>query len=193
MSDGLEQNPVMSAEGWFTTLGDLLTLLLCFFLAAVSFSTFSPPEHATKTGTNSSHSEEIAGSGSKNGQREGSGTSIAPQVVGEIEIGFAADDISSDGTALSESGLAKLEQIKGVARDAERVELVTCAPDETERGDSVTWHRSIERALLMKSSLKGVGISGSALRVDVRGVRCGGKLTQLVSTVTITRTVTSNG
>ena len=111
MSEPTDEIKSMAHEVWFTSLGDLLTLLLCFFLCAVSFSTFEPRDKTSIESSNRNNVSKISSNGTEIGRAAVAGTSIAPLVSREVAIGFDADDFSSDRTALTSKGLLKMNSI----------------------------------------------------------------------------------
>lgn len=163
---------------WLISFGDLLTLLLCFFLSIVSFGPLNPnvelPKSDLTTRTNSSAlpaEQKITRPGTRFALKT-HGRFAAARHFGELKLQIAEEEYTDLGGRLYEAAQQRL--IKAVKSDSYRVvaaEVSSCSALSSERSG---WFQSVSRALEMRRQLVDAGISAQAVKVRVLGSNCSG-------------------
>ncbi len=156
---------------WLTSFGDLLTLLLCFFLATLSGSSLNPLSPAgierIKSGNHSSFMLKLYSSK----QPLAYGTSIAQLSDGVLELTatFFSDDFVTLGETLSQNAERRFPDVVPSGYTLEAVEVSTCYPSET-GSISTSWLGSITRAKALSRQLIDRGFG--SIREEILGPNC---------------------
>lgn len=158
---------------WIVSFGELLTLLLCFFLLAMSLSPLNPAVRSArdKSGTI------IDKSGTNNATSGAPGTRLA---ISKIEGGdltllqhrFAPGDFDQSSGALSESGLEKAKRIVvPEGYDLKRISVEFCSTASAE-GELGREARSLSGLMSIKRQLFGAGFEKSSFRLAPESGSC---------------------
>lgn len=108
-----------SSQSWMLSFGDLLTLLLCFFLLLISTGALKP---RAKKDVTTQNNTEFTQNRLQKTENAVSGSKVALDTSKEVP--YALTLTSSD--LVNETFLLKLEEFK----DKEVVEVTACAPEE---------------------------------------------------------------
>lgn len=163
-------------RNWLLTFGDLLTLLLCFFLAIVSFSPLNPSPERAEYVKKSAAYDANSQSSSKTGRSLTHGTTLA-HVEGKAsgvitrpgveEYWFVEDDFSNRVTDISAN---KAEEFKSSVAStdysAKQVEIETCnplAPPSDEIHRAVPGLRAIALSRQVIDAVKGASFANLKL------------------------------
>lgn len=162
----------LSAAPWFTTLGDLLTLLLCFFLAAISFTSSEIIERRVKNGVTARMEGGSKLPGALPRRSVISGTQVAPQMTRESVIDFAETDFNRDGSELEGEKKTELHRIVERIKGIKRATIFSCS----RRGarSEVNWNLSIAQATGILGQLIDTGIEPERVNVQALGPQCDG-------------------
>ena len=163
-----------AARGWLTSFGDLLTLLLCFFL--LQFST-TPKENSVPGGEvveNHDQSQEHATAGLTPYGWSPRGTLLAKPSTGSplVEREFRREMFSQETFELNEDAGEELKNLViPVGYEIDRAFITTCG-DRTDQSESLAWTAATGRALSLQRQLVDVGISQRKLEIEVLGPHC---------------------
>ena len=167
-------NSPSNNQVWLTSFGDLLTLLLSFFIAVIGLSPLNPAVKAKLTidgnKTNSVSDENRV-------HQDNSGTHVAKieekqtsqRAFKSSLLRFARRDfvLNRDGFRRSAKWrLKKTVVLNGYA--ASRVLLMTCSGNPI----GEPWSRSEELALLLRRQLIDAGIKSALIKMQVFGPHC---------------------
>lgn len=135
---------------WLLPFNDLITLLLCFSLAALQ-GLSSAPEEIQK-------------------EKAGVGTELAP-LTHEVLQYWVEDDFHAIGLSLTKVGVNKLK-ILGETDLVQQAQLVMVVCSN--RAGEMAWHDSAERLLTLKRQLLDGGEphQNEALSYELRGTEC---------------------
>lgn len=153
-----DNNHIIS-RSWLTTFGDLLTLLLCFFVCILSIAPLDETGTA-KTASNIAETE--------------SGTGLAGTLGSgsEIELLIPEAEYAESLTRVSEKvrNMALLQQKPEdtLIREA----LIETCFNETEVYEGESWYRSIERSLELQRQLVDAGLDENAVAIRSVGPWC---------------------
>ena len=162
----------LSAAPWFTTLGDLLTLLLCFFLAVISFTSSEIIERRTNDGATTRMEGTSDAPGMLPRKSYVSGTRVAPQMSRESVVDFTEDDFDLSGSEVQERGKKELRQIIKRIKGIKRATILSCSL----RGSrsEVNWNLSIALASGILGQIIDAGIDAERVNVQALGPICRG-------------------
>lgn len=174
-------------SNWFLSFGDLLTLLLCFFLTILSFSPLNPNR---ELGSVSEKSQTVTAGESLRAaggvQNAVAGTALAnlglgdekatlpvnASVVEGLRFWFEESDFVGLGWELSEQSAGRLKnQVVGTAYATKRVTIESCL-EAAAVGEETAWAGSISRILTLRSQLIDAGIPAGLFRYRVLGPYC---------------------
>ncbi|MBN8548945.1 MAG: hypothetical protein J0M12_06495 [Deltaproteobacteria bacterium] len=174
-------------SNWMLSFGDLLTLLLCFFLSIISFSPLNPAHKSSekvdkKQGVTKSKEHEVAPApaqtvdGTQLANLEGSDektTLLANMsVVDGLRLWLQESDYAGLGWELGEGAAARLKsQVVRTAYAPKRVTIESCL-ESTLIGDETAWAGSISRILSVRSQLIDAGFKPGIFRYRVMGPHC---------------------
>jgi len=171
------RRPATGVNHWLVSFGDLLTLLLCFFITILSFGGMKPEGSTDKLGINGGTQVDAAFSRESNDGGNPAGIELAvlsdrEADYKEVTLNFEESDFSQSGEVLTEAALAGLKrQVTQDGYTPDRALLQTCADREAGSAE-YEWYLSLGRALFLRSQLIDAGISPQALRLRVAGARC---------------------
>lgn len=153
---------------WEMTFGDLLTLLLCFFVWLIPFSV----QHATeKRHSNQDISEENIVPRNSEGEIAAHGTPFAPSAMrdNQVEVRFAAQDFAENDFSLAPEMKGHLKkQLLSGDYELNSVLVESCAGAE----NSEPWFDSMQRGLMVRGQLIDAGFRPGALRLRLLGPHC---------------------
>jgi hypothetical protein len=161
---------------WLISFGDLLTLLLCFFLSIVSFGPLNP--HATlpkneltarsdSTPSTSAYKKTPAGTGFA---LKTHGRFAAARHFGELKLQIAEEEYTDLGGTLSEEAQKRLESaVKSSGYSVLAASVSSCSALGSV---SSGWFQSISRSLQVRRQLVDAGVSAQAVTVRALGSSC---------------------
>lgn len=174
-------------SNWMLSFGDLLTLLLCFFLSILSFSSLNPSNDRAQK------HDKVQGVGGPEpiladteGRQTAAGTQLAnlegsdekatlpanASVVNGLRLWFGESDYVGLGWELSEVAIQRLKsQVVRTAYAPKRVTIESCL-GSTVIGDETAWAGSISRILGLRSQLIDAGLAPGTFRYRVLGPYC---------------------
>lgn len=169
MQAELESGPVLfvragtarpGSSAWLVTFGDLLTLLVCFFITIISHSTFNPAD------------------GVAEGVKADSGTAIAILPVEtpdslELSLRFRERDFRANGVRMQVSARRRLKKavnLEGYALTNGVIESCAKAADHNEEGN---WALSVRRAFSLRSQVIDAGLTAEGVALRFLGESCG--------------------
>ncbi|MEZ4753955.1 MAG: flagellar motor protein MotB [Bdellovibrionota bacterium] len=179
MVDSKNRTPVFSMQNknWLVTFGDLLTLLLTFFVMSIAIG----GQNETATAENIQKNQI---STKENSQLEEieviprlvklSGTNIAIQTLRTPlkEVGLDESDFNTESDHLTAKAAQRLRAILSARKDEfSTVRLELCG-GLGGYATEVSWYKSISRALFVQSQLVDAGISKSQLAIRPLGPHC---------------------
>ncbi|MCB0337207.1 MAG: flagellar motor protein MotB [Bdellovibrionales bacterium] len=167
----LEQNhaPVFR-QAWLLTFGDLLTLMLCFFIALCSFQRFGSEADGLTDGNNS---EKVPPT-HKQAEELSAGTPLAKTNIGGALPGLVLneEDFSDRQGSLSQFKAQELGEFVAQALSHGReLEIESCAEGAQEQVLTL-WAQSMYRAQDLQQLLTRHGVPPQAIRVRVLGPHC---------------------
>ena len=156
------------SDNWLITFGDLLTLLLCFFISA--WATVRMKNSQSADVTPLKH-ERIADKAGATVDLTLNGTRIAEDSIGITSplLRFRAEDFRGDPEKLGPEARSKLGKVVDY-RDF-RWNLEVCSREE-EVNNSEKWKISQRRALYLRSQLIDSGLEPEMIGVRVLGPNC---------------------
>ncbi|MDC0359073.1 hypothetical protein OAO01_09675, partial [Oligoflexia bacterium] len=174
--DAVQNRLSFSNSRWLTTFGDLLTLLLCFFLCVI---TFSPPTTQQETPLHNTSSRNLTRNQPEAVEPkpdQPAGTLIAPLMseFKALEIRFTEADYIEGTTRLSGSALARLRnEINSDGYRAMEMLIAACAPDHS-AGSAQSWFSSTGRVFNLRGQLLDARMDTTGLQLQVLGAQCAG-------------------
>ncbi|MCB0317512.1 MAG: hypothetical protein KDD56_02060 [Bdellovibrionales bacterium] len=176
MSSLNDKTPVFSIQSklWLVSFGDLLTLLLTFFVMTIAISGKGATEDTDKTTLTPKNPAEVV-----EHQRQAeifvlSGTKIAtyPYRTEVREIGLREIDFNTEADELTQDAKKRLRQVLTTRKDVlSPVRLEVCG-GLGGYATEVSWFKSIGRALFVSSQLFDAGIPKALLEVRPLGPHC---------------------
>jgi len=156
---------VLPAGHWLYSFGDLLTLLLCFFVAIISttYTQQRPPEIVTPQSESDLLKQGLP--------EERSGIRIAAEERG-TEFVLTQDAFVENGSALTATTVERLtETLVAVLSQLQVLEIDVC--DQTQEStDATRWFAALQRAEVMHEWFVWRGVPKSQIAVVVRGPHC---------------------
>lgn len=128
------------SSNWLISFGDLLTLLVCFFMTGVSFGPLNPNNSIAKSTTSTSN---------QNSQvQSDSGITLAPTApkdgqANSVQALFTAGDFDPTSGQLSDQARQKFEAV--LNEQGSKVEIESCSSHSTNA--SIALARSYEQSL----------------------------------------------
>lgn len=163
-----------SSSGWLTSFGDLLTLLLCFFICIVSLSRKDPaaiigPQDVMRWNDKKFDQARVEANGETVG-----GITIAP-LTGEpekITLHFGREDFAANGEKLSSQAVEWMKSAMFVEgyRTAPQ-EIVACGHSGAPR-ESADWYRAMQRVFNLRGQLIDAEITTQGIALQVLGSDC---------------------
>lgn len=158
---------------WIVSFGDLLTLLLCFFLLALSLSPLNPAVRRTINNSETYLDKSVTTKASS----AAPGTPLANSKIegGDLTLlkyDFAPEDFLEPSGALSASGLEKAKRI--VVPGGWKVRSVSielCGPQSGE-GASADYSAALNKAMAIRRQLFDAGFERSGLRLSANSEGC---------------------
>ncbi|RMG42260.1 MAG: hypothetical protein D6719_06870 [Candidatus Dadabacteria bacterium] len=167
------KNNISDTQRWLVTFGDLLTLLLVFFLSIISFGNFGSPR-ITSNNYASAHKNFKNPVRKEFLQRPGqTGITIAhltdrDSPDGEVRIVFKETDFESQSGVLLKKARKHLKKkVVTAAYLTEQAVVEACRANNGER-DAAAWFVSAGRLLDLRSQLVDAGVD--ARRIYLRAV-----------------------
>ena len=164
-----------ASSRWLTSFGDLLTLLLCFFICIVSLSREKQPDRPTRTRLTTWNDMDSDALLYKQTGKQRGGTGIAPLRDGpqKVTLRFGREDFTVGGEQLSSQAVDWMKSaidIKGYR--VKPHEVVVCAHNGTP-GESADWYRAMQRVSDIRSQLIDASLPVEGLSLQVLGSDCG--------------------
>lgn len=161
---GRSMDPSDAARDWLVTFGDLLTLLVCFFIATISLGTNGKGEtEASATPANAAGEH-----------RAGSGTVLAntsflrEQKVIELRAG----DFDSPGGRLSFRAAERVKQAVETIDCSSGTLLVSACAKEDREDQEASWFAALQGAYQVRSHFIDSGVPEDCIGLSIRGPRC---------------------
>lgn len=133
--------------GWLVSFGDLITLLLCFFICLVSFSPINPA-NSSNTAVQGDNSE----SNNQHTDTEDSGTAIADTLPhsGKNKILLFEQDFAIETGSLVPSALLALK--KGMVREGYEIDqaMISACGGKSVLNDDQAWRQAMSRVLAVR-------------------------------------------
>lgn len=165
----LDQESESAHESWLVSFGDLLTLLLCFFISSISLSPFGK---SVQVPDNISVIEGSAESQDKIVLALEAGKPFADtkQQLTQREFGFSEMDFTDNSRLNLESlNRLKAQAIKLIGEYPD-LEIQTCA--QSELGSEQNWNLALLRMEKLRGQLIDSGIYPKSIRYEVLGTNC---------------------
>ncbi len=172
---------------WLLSFGDLLTLLLCFFLSVLSLSPLNPAYKSPEKGkskqiVNEPPSTEATGAAGKTSGgielANSSGTVADPSVGSsannfkQLSVWLTEADFREGNLELLPEAQERLKsQVFGSAYERVSVRIEGCAEVEQGRAEAA-WAASLSRILTLRSQMIDAGIPATTLSYRVLGPDC---------------------
>lgn len=153
------------ADVWYVTFADLLTLLLCFFLAIIALSPLSPYSLKTEPVSKNKQDFEIQQ------RNKASGTDIASNYI-EVDrtlVSFRAADLELSELKLNQTAVESL--ISQMIREGYQVRQVLIRACSGGQGDEA-WQSSQQLALNVSRQLVDAGIRKDSIKLAALGPLC---------------------
>lgn len=189
-SSGVQGRSIQS--NWMLSFGDLLTLLLCFFLSVLSLSPLNP---ANENRINVKENQEVIqpkqdqpsvtrsnpGSGTALAKLSTAGGVLTPEQKASdsnmLELLLSQDDFEGLGWDLkAESQLRVKNQVIGTAYPVRRVTIESCF-GSVPGSEETAWAGAISRILSLRSQLIDGGLNPNLFAYRPQGPNCN-ELTQ---------------
>lgn len=160
-----------TVASWWVSFGDLLTLLLCFFLALVGFGTLRISVPATLSNEPGRGNSEL---GQAKFISQGDGTPFAlyesePVVV---SLRYAERDYAADQEMLTAEAAGKLKtEVSKSPYDITAVHVETCATVPG-KGAGHSWLHAMSRGMALRSQVFDAGVSAELITLRVLGGHC---------------------
>ena len=156
-------------RGWILSLGDLLTLLLCFFVSAIAAGYHKSSSNLSVTTDNDTGFRQPVESEQA---RTGTGTSIAPfEVVATEERLGPESFVGSTVLRLEPSAAARLRSNIESVRMVVGITVSSCGGGQ-ESQPQRSWFEALRRGLEVRRQLLDAGVAANRIRLQV-GMRCG--------------------
>lgn len=152
---------------WLTSFGDLLTLLLCLFLALAAFS--FKDQQSRKEGA-----QPTEGQNSVSEAREDSGTLIAKQLPEErvVVLAVSENDFRKGHLLLSSETMSKIiNQMKAEGYITKGLSVSSCITGSS-LNDNTVMHSNTQRLLALRSQLIDAGIDTAGASFSLDGDYC---------------------
>lgn len=163
---------------WLVTFGDLLTLMLCFFLATISLRPLyvSPHSSVTERKAETFRTKPDAAVGAETAGTRLAATQLEPSVPQpeEIEVSVALTEASFAGSPAYFSRTVRAQLRKAVFTDGYDLRTVTvhaCAGNRRYAAGQ-TASLSVERALRVRGQVIDMGVAPQAVRIRALGRDC---------------------
>lgn len=170
---GRDSTPRKEAHTWMLSFGDLTTLLLCFFVSAISLSPLNPliPQHQNiVSDANLEPGTSIASSQS----RETLTPATRPPEFRYLEEQVLETEFDSQTAELTAAGLARVkERMKLDGYRLVAANILTCSGRMPEKSEMEAWELSLSRILGLRRQLIDVGLKPIRLSHEVLGPDCG--------------------
>ncbi len=177
----LPRRRVSKPSVWLVTFGDLLTLLLCFFIATMTLH----PSHSPSTRRATARNSTISGKESvlDAGQRA-LGTTLAltqdrqsvlhqpPEEKIEVKVALSDDSFAQVRSKLSDTAKRKLNNAVFTDGYSVRAVVVHACADKKRYAAEETASLSVERALKVRGQLIDSGVAPEVVRVRALGEQC---------------------
>jgi flagellar motor protein MotB len=180
-------------SNWILSFGDLLTLLLCFFLSIISFSPLNPANNVPVIVEEDQPVEQVstnvlpdAPTGSEPGTALANLTSSDAELTPErnrsyfsgLRFWLNESDYSGLGWEPSEEAAKRIKnQVVRTSYQPKRVTIESCF-DAGVKGAETVWAGSISRILNLRSQLIDAGLPSGSFEYRVLGPHCNGLRTQ---------------
>lgn len=158
-------------QGWLISFGDLLTLLLCLFIA--NYQTVREPQSRSDSVTIQNHSEKsnIAQNEAKTIQKMTSGTHIAKLPVNRSneELLFFESDFEVESGKLTDLALQRIELLEiPEGYEVETLHLRLCS----RTAEGLSWHETTKRALALQGQLIDTAFGKQPISFEPLGADC---------------------
>lgn len=181
MRGGKSSSVRLGINGWLISFGDLLTLLLCTFVAIISFAGMrNQPELRAKYIDSTQEVNNNQRLASSNGAEPIAGTQVANQVARDLAGGadqsaeqllLLASDFSPDEPAGSAATKQKIGAALAGISSLELVRVESCATRDSGSNEQA-WFWSMGRALEASSALLELGLPREKLQIRALGPDC---------------------
>jgi hypothetical protein len=176
-----------SEVAWLVSLGDLLTLLLCFFLAVVSMSPLNPAvEREMKAAQNQSDMVSDAPLPAEGpvqmpdkAAMSAAGTPLAKSIHESelagpaVNVEFTASDFPGrEFTLMSDAVLKLKREIDANVYPVREVLIESCGGESTAGRQASGWNESVRRAFILRGQLIDSRIADSIIKVRLVGGNC---------------------
>lgn len=175
-------------NAWALSFGDLLTLLLCFFLTIVSMSPLNPAVRKANQALSAQKDEKNVPPSKVQPQNSELGPRIAKHVSAEQEKGvsdkgplqaeklevmdFLAEDFEGESGILSDQAANRLKMLMN-QQDSQliSVEIETCVQGARET-EAISWFEATRQALALKGQFIDAVKPSPEMRMRVLGADC---------------------
>lgn len=174
-------------SSWMLSFGDLLTLLLCFFLCALSFSPLNPhrgneaiskqnQQLADSTASTSVVPVALERAGTAlaklNPEASEFGTLTKPNDSSELVVNLSESDFIRDAWEPVPNAIDKVKsQVRETSYAVLGVKLESCFPEQA-RAEEAAWAGSMSRILSMRGQLIDAGLPAALMRYRPLGPHC---------------------
>jgi hypothetical protein len=189
------------ATSWLISFGDLLTLMLCLFLAIISFSSLSPFVVSAKNRLDSASymRDEAVPRGSFGGAAGGTLLAAPEDLTADVRaaqrevkaepppaeirktLRLQSEEVTDAGFKQVRNRLMQLMSISGYRLLQASLEVCGEAADE-----EASWEEAQSRALILRRQLIDTGLESQLLRIAVLGPDCkelGGELEDVAARI----------
>ena len=141
----------MKNQPWLVSFGDLLTLLLCFFVTIIAQSPLNP---------RSAKSEALR-------EKQEAGTEFAPSVSRSLfkTLTLSQQDFQKDSGGIAQA-LKSSVILDGY--EVSKASLSSCSPGVGE----TSWFEATKQALSLRRQLIDAGVASPRIEISVRGPNC---------------------
>jgi len=173
-SGGGSRNLARSQMRWLVTFGDLLTLLLCFFLSIVSFGPLNPTQRVLEEEVTKPDEPINPVMPPEIDSEQVSGPTIALTNSDTMEtlLRFTEQDYVGGGELFTSEASEKMRsELEPEGYEVESVVVESCY-GKPEYPDGRSWFMSVSRALGLRSQLIDAGVSPASISIRTVGYRC---------------------
>lgn len=166
--------PSVVDDSWLLSLGDLLTLLLCFFLCLVASSPLNPSYHRGNPVLDKEIGDDPYPAVPTVESQFESGTPFAISFNGATykEFTLLQNHFGDSGEFSNESKISALSVMDLDRYELEKATIETCTPAEGGARET-DWYSALNHALSTRSQLIDSGIDEKRIEVSVLGPWCG--------------------
>lgn len=174
MTGTFPNQPPPPGSSWLVSFGDLLTLLLCFFIALIVLTREATPPASAAEPVTPSQLSRIEVPGAVAALPRPPGTTLAANLEEQsrFELLFEEGDFEADGTALSSAARERIENAFAFAAYTPKpVRIVACGGGRGESTDA-GWLESMQRLLELRSQLLDAGADMGRAELEPAGPYC---------------------